>query len=59
MKITIELSSDDIKELVVKELQRQLGDIQLDATKVKIETRSKQNYKSEWETADYRVKYEQ
>lgn len=58
MRLKIELSSADTKILVLKELQRRLGNVELDINKVKIETRSKQNYKSEWEIADYRVNYE-
>ncbi len=57
MNIQITLSGKDIKRLVVEELQKKLGDIPLVEENVKIETRSKQNYKSEWEIACYRVIY--
>lgn len=57
MKITVEISEDDIKKIIVKHL----GNVMEGALKpenVIIETKSKQNYKSEWETAEFRVRYE-
>lgn len=58
MKLFIELGEEDVKKLVLAELQRRLGEVTLDIKNVVIQTKSKQNYKSEWETAAYRVKYE-
>lgn len=58
MKLVIELGEEDVKKLILAELQRRLGEVSLDIKNVKIETKSKQNYKSEWETANYRVNYE-
>jgi hypothetical protein len=57
MKGLIELDKEDLNRLVIDELRRKLGDIKLDHTCVKIETRSVQNYKSEWECADFRAVY--
>jgi len=56
MNIVIELTEHDVKRLVCDELQRRMGDIQLEANDVKIETKSSQNYKSEWETAHFRAR---
>jgi hypothetical protein len=58
MKLRIELTQDDLKRLVYTELESRLGDFPLKPEHIKIETRSKQNYKSEWETAEYRAVYE-
>lgn len=58
MKLVIELGEEDVKKLIIAELQLRLGEVLLDIKNVKIETKSKQNYRSEWETAVYRVNYE-
>jgi hypothetical protein len=58
MKLKIELTTSDIKKLVTNELERRLGETPLNIDKVNIETKSKQNYKAEWESAEYRVTYE-
>jgi hypothetical protein len=57
MHIDIRLTEQDVKFLVLAELARRLGEIPLDPTAVKIEVKSKQNYKSEWEVADFRATY--
>lgn len=57
MKIRIELNRKELTELVVEELHRQLGGV-FDPKKVRIETRSSQNYKSTWESADFRAVFE-
>jgi hypothetical protein len=57
MQIDIELTEQDLKKLVVEELRARLGDkFSLTEKDVAIETKSKQNYKSEWETAAFRAK---
>jgi len=58
MRLKIELTTIDVKNLVLGEIERRLGDIPLNADGVKIETKSAMNYKSEWEKAEYRVTYE-
>ncbi len=58
MKLTIEIDEATLKELVLNHIQDKLGSIVLDRNKLKIETRSTQNYKAEWESADYRATYE-
>ena len=57
MNLTIQLDEKDLKQLVCDELQRKLGDITIDASKVTIEVKSKQNYKSEWESAAFRATF--
>lgn len=57
MKIHIELSEKDIKELIYQHLIN-VVDINLKKDLVRIEVKSKQNYKSEWEEASFRATYE-
>lgn len=58
MKINIEIDEDKMKELILGYIEAMLGDLPLDKKDVKIEVKSKQNYKSEWEVANFRVRYE-
>ncbi len=58
MKIRIELTEDDLKKLIIKELENSLGNIALSEDKVKIYVKSKQNFKPEWESADFKAIYE-
>ena len=55
MRLHIELSESDLQRLVNDEIQRKLGSIDFDFAKVRIEVKSKQNYKAEWEIAAYRA----
>lgn len=57
MNIKIEINEADMKRLVVSEILRQLGmaAVDIDIGCVTIETKSKQNYKSEWEVAAFRA----
>lgn len=55
MDLTIQLTEQDIKHLVYAEIARRLGDIKFEPSQVKLEVKSKQNYKSEWETAAFRA----
>ena len=59
MFINIQLTEQDLKALVIKELQTRLGEMPLDVMNVSIEVKSKQNYKSEWETAAFRATLKQ
>ena len=54
--IEIEISETVHKQLVNGYLSDKLGDISLDDADIKIEVKSKQNYKAEWETAEFRAK---
>lgn len=58
MRIRVELSEAELQVLVKKHLEEKLGDVKLDFSAVRIEVKSKQNYKSEWEIAAYRAVYE-
>lgn len=55
MLINIELNENDLKELVRVHLTELLNyDIHLED--ISIEVKSKQNYKSEWEVANFRAR---
>jgi len=56
MSIRIEISEKDVRKLVAEYIQEQTGTT-VAPESVKIEVKSTQNYKSEWETAQFRVVY--
>ena len=56
-KVAIEVSEGTLKDLVVRYLEDDLGLQGIDKDDVKIEVKSKQNFKSEWEVAEYRATY--
>jgi len=49
MKIQLELTEKDLRRLVLDEIRRKTGIDSLEEKDVSIETKSKQNYRSEWE----------
>mgnify|MGYP001566849641 CR=1 FL=1 len=58
MTAKIELTEIDLKELILASIQAHLGENKLNKDNLKIEVKSKQNYKSEWESAAFRAVYE-
>lgn len=57
MKIQAELTEQDLKRLVLFHFQRELGmSLELTHRDIQIEVKSKQNYKSEWESASFRAR---
>jgi len=59
MKIRIEITYIEIKSLLQDYLESKLGDsFSSKKDHFKIEVKSKQNYKSEWEVADFRAIYQ-
>ena len=56
IKVNIELTDKDIKEIVCKHLDNFYFGY-FDERNVKIYVKSKQNYRSEWEEADFKVIY--
>lgn len=58
MTLNIEINEAELKQLILHHLQSKLGDIKLDDNALKIEVKSKQNYKSEWEPAAFRATYQ-
>ena len=55
MKYRIELEEKDLRELVAEHLESVLTDGISQKDTFTIELKSKQNYKSEWEPAEFRV----
>jgi hypothetical protein len=58
MRVSIELSESDVRHLVMQEMRRRLGEVDLEPKDVHIEVKSKQNYRSEWEPAAFRARVE-
>jgi hypothetical protein len=58
MKAKIEIDTAELKQIIITQISYKIGDMTFDPKKVKIEVKSKQNYKSEWEEADFRAIYE-
>lgn len=56
MDLNIELNEKDVKQIVKdyleEKLNRDIADLE-----ISMEVKSKQNYKSEWETAAFRVTF--
>lgn len=52
--IRIEITEDTVTGY----LQNKLGDVSFDPSDVKIEVKSAQNYKAEWEKAAYRAVFD-
>ena len=55
MKISIEIDETALKNLVYQHIARSLGSIRFSPENVAIQVKSKQNYKSEWEFAEFRA----
>jgi len=57
MRIEIELTEKDLRQLVQAEIERRAGEIMIPESEIVIQTKSKQNYKAEWETATFRARF--
>lgn len=55
MNIKLEIDETDLQALVLDHLRSKLAYCNLTLTDIKIEVKSKQNYKSEWEQAAFRA----
>lgn len=55
--IKIEIDENKLKELVADYIESRTGQ-SIPIDKIKIEVKSKQNYKAEWETASFRASAE-
>lgn len=56
MRLEIELTEKEVTQLVMNRIGRLLGDVNIKREDVRIEVKSKQNYKSEWEPAMFRAR---
>lgn len=57
MRIAIKLDENDIRQILAEYINRKYNTI-LKKEQLIIQVKSKQNYKSEWETADIRLEQE-
>jgi hypothetical protein len=55
MLIEIVLTEKELRELVCADILRRMGDVPFEPTDVRIQVKSKQNFKSEWEDAAFRA----
>lgn len=55
MNLKIEISELELKKLIVAELKTRLGEVTFEPDNVQIEVKSKQNYRAEWEQANFRA----
>lgn len=58
MKIEIEIDEAELKLMVFERFKAVLGPNKIRVEDIKIEVKSKQNYKSEWEPAAFRARVE-
>lgn len=57
MTIRVELTTEDLKRLVAEDIQKRVN-TEVNPKDIRIETKSTQNYKAEWETAVFRAVFE-
>ena len=55
--VHIEIGTEELRDIVTRHLESKFGDRDLDKKFPTIETKSKQNYKAEWESAEFRATY--
>lgn len=55
MIITIEISEQDLKKLILQKVIEETGSSSIRLPDIKILVKSKQNYKSEWEEANFKA----
>jgi hypothetical protein len=58
MKVKIEIDENELKKMLIEKFESMFNDTNFDASKLVIEVKSTQNYKSEWEPAAFRARYE-
>lgn len=58
MQVKLELTKKELKDLIIAHFREKLGPLEFKEELLCIETKSKQNWKSEWEEADFRAVYE-
>jgi hypothetical protein len=57
MQIDVVIDALDLKRLILIHLREVLGDLKVELADIDIQVKSKQNYKSEWEPADFRATF--
>ena len=56
MKLNIELTENDLKGLIKDHIESRVN-YSIDIKDISILVKSKQNFKSEWEVADFKAEY--
>ena len=56
MRVSIEVDEATLRHLVREHITRTLGEVSLQPEDISIEVKSKQNYRSEWESAAFRAR---
>lgn len=56
--VKIEITEKELRDLIFSHLKDKFGHCNFDKNKVVIQVKSKQNYRSEWETAAFQAVYE-
>lgn len=56
MRIQIELTEKEVRELVLAHIREQFAAEEITPEDVKIEVKSTQNYRAEWEPAAFRAR---
>ena len=57
MLITLQLTEIELKNLIFAHFAKILGDVPFKPENLHIETKSRQNFKAEWEQAAFRATY--
>lgn len=57
-RILIEIDEHDLRRIIHDYLRKTLGDVEISEQYIKIEVKSSQNWKAEWEQAKFRAVYE-
>ena len=57
MNIEIRLTQNDLRKIVARHISEVIGGVDISPDNVLIEVKSKQNYKAEWEPAEWRAIY--
>ena len=56
-EMIVKIDESALKKLIKNHLEEITGVVNVDVTDIKIEVKSKQNYRSEWETSAFRAEY--
>lgn len=57
MQIEIKYTEKELKQLIINDIMQKLDLNDFDEASLDIQVKSKQNYKSEWEKAEFKAKY--
>lgn len=55
MKIHVEIDEQELRQMIIARFRELMPDTRINEPDVQIEVKSKQNYRSEWESAAFRA----